>query len=363
MSIMPRAAIVVLNWNGWADTIQCMKSIHRLSDARYDIILVDNHSDDDSIENIRRYCEGTGRAGVPDNTTIHLLEIFEDGAGRSELGLSSYLRQDPCQRMILIKNHENYGYARGNNIGIRFALNTLKSDYILILNNDVIIEDKEMLNKLLESAEGDSSIGAASPVLRSTNGEVQRACTRNLPGFLDFLFVYTFIGQRLFKENRIWKSHFNYDYSFDRPKEFGVLGGSCILFRSQAIAEIGLFDENTFLYWEEYIIGCKLAGHGWKSVLLPDAEIIHKGESCIKNLNLKSWARYWSIQSELYYLDNYASQNVVKKSIIRAALLMEAVLALLDTMLKGKNSTFGREYELKIISLLSRVSAATGAFR
>ena len=363
MSIMPRVAIVVLNWNGWADTIQCIKSIHQLSNADYDIILVDNHSSDDSIENIRRYSKGTGRAGVPDNTTIHLFEIFEDEAGRSEPGLSSYHRQDPCRRMILLKNHENYGYARGNNVGIRFALNTLKSDYILILNNDVIIEDREMLNKLLESTENDSSIGAISPVLRSTNGEVQRACTRNLPGFLDFICVYTFIGQRLLKENRIWKSHFNYDYSFDRPAEFGVLGGSCILFKSQAIADIGLFDENTFLYWEEYIIGCKLASHGWKSVLCPDAEIIHKGESCIKNLNLKSWARFWSIQSELYYIDNYASQNLINRLIIRAALLLEANLALLDTMLKGERSKFDKEYELKIISILLGIFATTGASR
>ena len=363
MSIMLRVAIVILNWNGWVDTIQCIRSIHRLSNASYDIILVDNHSSDGSIENIRRYCEGNDWAGVPDTATTHLFEIFEDEADRSEPDLSSYLRQDPCQRMILIKNHENYGYARGNNIGIRFALNSLKSDYILILNNDVIIEDKEMLNKLLESAESDSNIGAVSPVLRSMNGEVQRACTRNLPRFLDFIFVYTFIGQRLLKENRIWKNHFNYDYSFDQPAEFGVLGGSCILFRSQAIVEIGLFDENTFLYWEEYIVGCKLVGHGWKSVLRPDTEIFHKGESCIKNLNLKSWARYWSIQSELYYLDTYASQNVLKRSIIRATLLTEAALALLDTMLKGDKSKFDREYEVKIISLLSGASATIGASR
>ncbi len=360
---MPRVAIIVLNWNGWTDTIQCIESIHRLSNADYDIILVDNRSSDDSIENIRRYCKETGRAGVPDNTTIYLFELFEDEGGRSEPNLSSYLHQDSCQRMILIKNHENYGYARGNNIGIRFGLNVLKSDYILILNNDVIIGDRMMLNKLLESAESDSSIGAVSPVLRSTNGEVQRTCTRNLPGFLDFIFVYTFIGQRLLKENRIWKSHFNYAYSFDRPAEFDVLGGSCILFRSQAIAEIGLFDENTFLYWEEYIIGCKLAGHGWKSVLRPDAEIIHKGESCIENLNLRSWARYWAIQSELYYIDNYTSLNPIGRFAVIAALLLEAILALVDTIFKGKRSRFDKEYELKMISVLLGSFVKTGRSR
>lgn len=345
------------------DTIQCIESIHRLSNSNYDIILVDNRSNDSSVENIRRYCEGTGKAGVPDNIAIHLFEMFEDEVGRSEPRLPSCHHQDPCRRMILIKNHENYGYARGNNIGIRFALDVLKSDYILILNNDVIIEDREMLNKLLEFAESDSSIGAMSPVLKSTNGEVQTDCIRNLPGFLDFIFVYTFIGQRLLKENRIWKSHFNYDYSFDRPAEFSVLGGSCILFRSQAIAEIGLFDENTFLYWEEYIVGCKLAGRGWKSILCPDAEIIHKGESCIENLNLRSWARYWAIQSELYYIDNYTSLNPIGRSAVIAALLLEAILALVDTIFKGKRSRFDKEYELKMISVILGSFVKTGRSR
>lgn len=347
---MPRVAIVVLNWNGWPDTIQCIESIHRLSASNYDIIVVDNNSSDSSIENIRRYCEGAGRSG---NNPIYLFEVFEDVTNQIGLDLSSYYGVDPGRRMILIKNHENYGYARGNNIGIRFALNALKSDYILVLNNDVIIEDTEMLNKLLDTMSKDGRIGAVSPMLRSTNGEVQRACTRNLPGFLDFIFVYTFIGQRLMKENQIWKRHFNYDYPFDRPAEFGVLAGSCILFRSQAITEVGLFDESTFLYWEEFIIGCKLASRGWKSLLRPDAEVIHKGESCIKNLNLKSWARYWSIKSELYYLENYTSQNRFKKAIIKAVLFLESTLAIIDTILKGERSKFDRGYELKIISILS----------
>jgi len=286
------------------------------------------------------------------NTPIHLFEVFEDEINQTGLDPSSYYGEEPGRRMILIKNHDNYGYARGNNIGIRFALNALKPDYILVLNNDVVIEDTEMLNKLLDTMNKDGRIGAVSPILMSTNGEVQRACTRNLPDFLDFIFVHTFIGQRLIKENRIWKRHFDYDYPFDRPAEFGVLPGSCILFRRQAITEIGLFDENTFLYWEEFIIGCKLATRGWKSVLCPDAEAIHKGESCIKNLNLKSWARYWSIKSELYYLKNYTSQNQFKMAAIKAVLFLESTLAIIDTILKGKRSKFDREYELKIISTI-----------
>jgi len=350
---MPRVAIIILNWNGWADTVQCIDSIHLLSNSDYDIILVDNHSSDSSIENIRRYCEGTGEVGLTTcNTSIRLFEVLEDEIDSYALDLLSYDRLEPCRRLVLIKNNENYGYARGNNIGIKFALDVLKSEYVLILNNDVIIKDKEMLGKLIEAMNRDPRIGAVSPVLRSTTGEIQRTCTGNLPDFLDFLFVYTFIGQRLFRENRVLKRHFNYDYSFDRPKEFGVLGGSCIMFRGQALVDVDLFDENTFLYWEEYIIGRKLAGRGWKLLLNPGTQVVHKGESCIKNLNLKSWARYWSIKSELYYIENYASLNPVKRSVIRFALILEAALALFDTILKGNESRFNREYELKIISVL-----------
>lgn len=358
---MPRVAIIILNWNGWADTIQCIDSIHLLSNSDYDVILVDNHSSDSSIENIRRYCEGTGDKKLIGNAPIHLFELFEDDVDSYALDLSSYNHLEPCRRLILIKNNENHGYARGNNIGIRFALNALKSKYILILNNDVIIKDKEMLGKLTGAINRDSRIGAVSPILRSTAGEIQRTCTGNLPDFLDFIFVYTFIGQRLFKESKVLKKHFNYDYPFDRPREFGVLGGSCILFRSQALEGVGLFDENTFLYWEEYIIGCKFARHGWKLLLNPDTEVIHKGESCIKNMNLKSWARYWSIKSELYYIENYASMNAIKRSIIRFALLLETILALFDTILKGGESKFDREYELKSISILLGYPAKTGA--
>lgn len=349
---MPRAAIIILNWNGWADTIQCIKSIHQLSSADYDVVLIDNHSTDHSVEKIRRFCEGTDEPDTINNRPIHLFEMPESEAVR--LDLSLYYRLDPHRRLIMIKNNENYGYARGNNIGIRFALNILKTEYILILNNDVILNDREMLNKLIKLASSDNHIGAVSPVLKSTTGEIQRTCTGNLPDFLDFIFIYTFIGQKLFPENWILKKHFNYDYTFDRPEEFGVLGGSCILFRSQAIADINLFDENTFLYWEEYIIGSKFAERGWKLVLCSEAEVIHKGESCITNLNLKSWARYWSIKSELYYIRRYTSLNAIQKGIIVATLLLEAGLAFSDAVLRKKGSKFDKEYELKIISILLR---------
>jgi len=54
----PSVAIIVLNWNGWQDTIECLESLYQISYPNYEIIVVDNGSKDESIENIKKYCEG-----------------------------------------------------------------------------------------------------------------------------------------------------------------------------------------------------------------------------------------------------------------------------------------------------------------
>jgi GT2 family glycosyltransferase len=155
------------------------------------------------------------------------------------------------------------------------------------------------------------------------------------------------------QRNRFWKAHFNYDYAFDDPREFDVLYGSCILFRSQALQDVGLFDETTFLYWEEQIIGSKFKKTGWKSLVYPKVSIYHKEESTIFNFELKSWARYWSIQSELYYIDNFSSVDRLGKTLVASVLFLESLLALSNAIVKGDSSNFDKEYELKIINLLT----------
>lgn len=54
----PKAAIIVLNWNKWQDTIECLESLYQITYPNYDVILVDNGSEDDSIQKIKEYCEG-----------------------------------------------------------------------------------------------------------------------------------------------------------------------------------------------------------------------------------------------------------------------------------------------------------------
>jgi GT2 family glycosyltransferase len=118
--IKPRVSIIILNWNGWRDTIECLESLYRIDYPNYDVIVVDNSSTDDSIEKIKEYCEGKIAVDSkffkydPRNKPIEVVEC-----GKDEKPDIPKAQRD---RLFLIKNDKNYGFAKGNNIGIQYAL-------------------------------------------------------------------------------------------------------------------------------------------------------------------------------------------------------------------------------------------------
>lgn len=97
-------AIIILNWNGWKDTIECLESIKKAS-GKYCILVVDNGSDDDSVFQISNYIENNS------NINIELLQT-----------------------------NENLGFAKGNNVGIKYATTKWNADSYLLLNNDTLVE-------------------------------------------------------------------------------------------------------------------------------------------------------------------------------------------------------------------------------
>ena len=160
----PKVSIIILNWNGWKDTIECLESLYQIDYPNYDIVLVDNDSKDDSIQRIRNYCEGQIKQKSPFynyNPKNKPIQIFEYTKEETEKNLqttkSEYLEIPSDKKLILIKNDKNYGFAEGNNIGIRYSLNTLNSNYILLLNNDTVVE-KHFLTEMVETGENDAKI-------------------------------------------------------------------------------------------------------------------------------------------------------------------------------------------------------------
>ena len=122
--VNPRVAIIILNWNGWSDTIECIESVYQITYPNYQVIIVDNNSSDNSIKKIKEYAKGELNVEskffnyTPHNKPIEIAQYDED------------LIND--KQLILIKNRNNYGFAEGNNIGTIFAIKNIKPDYILL---------------------------------------------------------------------------------------------------------------------------------------------------------------------------------------------------------------------------------------
>lgn len=148
MQMNPKVSIIILNWNGRKDTIECLESVFRNTYCNYEVVLVDNNSMNGNLEKIRSWVKKEIEVDSKyfDATTCtHDLTLFE--YTKSELDCWSYLewkkRIDEFlsnKKLFLLKNDDNYGFAEGNNIAMRQIISEWKSEYILLLNNDTVVD-------------------------------------------------------------------------------------------------------------------------------------------------------------------------------------------------------------------------------
>ena len=178
----PHVSIIILNWNGWKDTIECLESLYQIDYPNYDVIVVDNASDDNSIKKIKEYCQGKLRIETkhgkykPDNKPITFFEYKEQDLVRNNIKLNSlYRKLAPNKKLTLILNHKNYLFVVGNNIAIKlFALKQLNSQYVLLLNNDTTVENR-FLSDMIKVAEADEKIGLIGPKICYYSNSVMSA--------------------------------------------------------------------------------------------------------------------------------------------------------------------------------------------
>lgn len=262
MNINNKVVIIILNWNGWHDTIECLESIFQNDYLNYDIIIVDNNSEDESIQKIKEYCNGELRV----ESSFFTYDTSNKPFKILETGPNDYIQKDVVKssspQLILIKNNNNEGFAEGNNIGIRYALNNFNSDYILLLNNDTVV-DKEFLVQMLKVYESEEKIGIAGPKI----------------------YYYD-------EPNRIWFAKGKISWKFcrglnlghneidtgqhDQVAEVEYVSGCAFLIKKEVIEKTGLLDKRFFLYFEEIDWTLRASKIGYKSVFVPGGKIWHK---------------------------------------------------------------------------------------
>lgn len=231
--------IVILNYNGWIDTIECLESVLKSDYENYQIIVVDNDSPNNSIEHIKEWAEGKQEIIYKDDSKLkYLSQPFE----QKPLEYVFYTKDEALQGgkikieskfenpIILIQSGKNVGFAAGNNIGIKYAITKNDFESVWLLNNDTVIE-KNTLSLLLDyQIKNDIGI-CGSTLMYYYNPEQLQAYGGRINKFFG-------TGSYIYDKDSV-KNKLDY-----------VVGASFLINR-KVINTIGLLPEEYFLYYEE----------------------------------------------------------------------------------------------------------------
>ena len=228
---MNRVVIIILNWNGITDTLECLDSLQKQSYKNFTILVVDNGSTDNSKE---------------------LLDDYKD--------------KNP-KNIEIIYNPKNFGFAGGVNTGIEWALND-NYDSVALFNNDAIA-DKDWLANLVKTIEP-KEIGISTGLLLRRDGK-----TIDSTGDWYSTWGLPFPRNR---DNKTSKAPINNELVF------GATGGAS-LYKTEMLREIGLFDEDFFAYYEDTDICFRAQLAGWKVAYTPKAIAYHEQGASSKKIS------------------------------------------------------------------------------
>lgn len=220
---MSRAWIILVNWNGWRDTLECLESLLLLDYPDFRIVICDNGSDDGSLERIAGW---VGERGVT-------LARFQREGG------SAVLCGDPL--ITLIDIGENLGFAGGNNVGIRHAL-ARGAAYCWLLNNDTVVEP-DALSQLVARMRQDASVGICGSTLRLYH---DRDRIQALGGG----FYYRWLGVP-WHYGRCTRWNRSAGLQLRAEARMNYVEGASMLVSRDFLERVGLLNEEYFLYFEE----------------------------------------------------------------------------------------------------------------
>jgi GT2 family glycosyltransferase len=282
----PLVSVIILNWNGWKDTLECLESLYQIKYPNYKVILVDNNSQDQSLNKIRQYCQGQIPVETKfvkyheNNKPIKIREITNQQPEKvgpeikghetvakeiAEPGIEFDAGDSSKPVLNLLKNDANYGFAPGNNIAIKYTLKTHNPDYIFLLNNDTVV-DPDFLDKLVGSSQNDPEIAVAGPLIYYYDFKGRRDVVANLGGKIN---LSNYPGYYDLSDNYSVD-----DFSGDLI-DCDWISGAALLLKIKELP-VNYLNEKLFFGCEDIDLALNLKEYGYKSVLVKDAFLWHK---------------------------------------------------------------------------------------
>ena len=273
-----KLSLVIVSYNVRSYLEQCLQSVQKaLKDIEGEVWVVDNLSSDDSVEVVRR-----------DYPWVHL-----------------------------IVNQENLGFSRANNLAIRQS----QSDYVLLLNPDTIVAE-ETLSGVLQFMDAHPEAGGAGVMMHNADGTLAPESRRALP--TPWVSALKMLGFT----KRYYMSHL----PWDEPGRIDVISGAFCMLRRKAIDQVGLLDEDFFMYGEDIDLSYRLLKGGWQNWYLPLDIIHYKGQS-----TQKSDFRYVHVFYQamlIFFRKHYSHLSFFFTMPVKVAIYFRASLALADLIRK-----------------------------
>lgn len=259
---MKKIGMVIVNYNDYETTIKLINNVKNYKKLDL-IVIVDNNSKDDSVSKIKEYTD---------------------------------------DRIILLQNKENKGYASGLNIGAKYLNKYLKNCNIIFSNSDVIISKEEDIINLSNTI--DDEIKVAGPIIKQNN-EISRGWI--LPTTKDeVLFNLPLISRKLRKKVLYKEEIYN-----NIITQVDVVSGCFFVVDGKTLKDINYFDENTFLYYEENILAKKIKDINKREAINNNVSIIHEHSETIDK-NITKINKYKRLkESQRYYVKQYLNANII----------------------------------------------------
>lgn len=286
----PKVAIIILNWNSWKDTIECLESIQKVDYTNLEVIVVDNASKDESIEKILSWCS---------KNKIWHQQLFQEpddlkiGTAVKPVMYDDSNSKGTIQQLVLIKLPRNTGFCLGNNIGMKQAAAN-EASFLLILNNDTIVTPT-FLKPMIEIDQQEENIGLVGGII----------CYAENPDLI--WFAGGSFDKYLESMRKSDGEHYS-GIAFDRVLNTDWVSGCMTLIPRRVYDRLGGYYEGFFIWSEEWDYSLRAKNAGYRLVIASRSRIFHKVGRSLGVMKPLSY--YYGTRNRLMLKSMYLSRSM-----------------------------------------------------
>ena len=278
-----KLSVVIVNYNVSHYLLQCVDSLsHALRGTDSEVIVVDNHSRDNSVTLLRQY----------------------------------------HPEVRIVENLHNLGFAKANNIAIRQS----RGEYVLLLNPDTIVSES-VVKGVISFLDSHPEAGSAGVRMLNADGTVAPESRRGVPTPMTAFYKLSGLCG-MFPNSRRFGRYYLGHLPWDSPQQIEVVSGVFCMLRTSVLKKVGLLDEDYFMYGEDIDLSYRILKSGATNWYVPETILHYKGES-----THKSSFRYVHVFYEamlIFFRKHYGHMSLLLSFPIKAAICLKAAGALLQ---------------------------------